>query len=81
MKLELYHANWSVCAQTVRLVISEKRLLSLLSAAAASGQQIRYPSPEICKHTAEQYEKQGCGAREWPSLIRQLDAVTSEYKY
>ena len=55
--------------------------LSLLSAAAASGQQIRYPSPEICKHTAEQYEKQGCGAREWPSLIRQLDAVTTEYKY
>ena len=26
MKLELYHTNWSICAQTVRLVISEKRL-------------------------------------------------------
>ncbi|NBP74164.1 MAG: glutathione S-transferase family protein, partial [Alphaproteobacteria bacterium] len=24
--LELYHSNWSICAQKVRLVIAEKRL-------------------------------------------------------
>jgi ribulose-5-phosphate 4-epimerase/fuculose-1-phosphate aldolase len=55
--------------------------LTLLSAAAASGQNIRYPSREVCAHTAKQYDDNGCGEREWPSLIRQLDDVTTGYKY
>ena len=55
--------------------------LSLLAAAAASGQKICYPSEEVCIHTAKQYEKQGCGFREWPALLRQLDEITTDYKY
>ena len=53
--------------------------LSLLSAAAASGQKIRYPSKEVCEHTAKQYDNNGTGEREWPALVRQLDNVTTEY--
>lgn len=55
--------------------------LKLLAAAAASGQSIRYPSQEVCEHTAKQYDEAGTGEREWPSLIRQLDDVTTDYKY
>ena len=55
--------------------------LALLSAAAASGQKIRYPSEEVCAHTAKQYDENGTGEREWPALVRQLDDVTTDYKY
>jgi len=55
--------------------------LTLLSAAAASGQKIRYPSEEVCAHTAKQYDDNGTGEREWPALVRQLDDVTTDYKY
>ena len=58
-----------------------KAQLTLLSAAAATGQKVIYPTKEVCEHTAKQYEAAGCGEREWPSLIRQLDEVTTEYKY
>ena len=55
--------------------------LKLLAAAAATGQKIRYPSEEVCAHTAKQYDDAGCGEREWPALVRQLDDVTTDYKY
>jgi ribulose-5-phosphate 4-epimerase/fuculose-1-phosphate aldolase len=55
--------------------------LTLLSAAAASGQKVRYPSEEVCAHTAKQYDDNGTGEREWPALLRQLDDVTTDYKY
>ena len=54
--------------------------LSLLAAASAGG-GIHHPSREVCEHTAEQYEGSGCGEREWPALLRQLDDVTTDYKY
>ena len=54
--------------------------LALLSAAAASGQKIRYPSKAVCEHTAKQYKDNGTGTREWPSLIRQLNEVTTNYR-
>ena len=54
--------------------------LTLLSAAAASGQKIHYPSEEVCKRTAEQYDDAGTGEREWPALLRQLDGVTTDYR-
>ena len=53
--------------------------LTLLSAAAASGQKIRYPSREVCEHTAKQYDDNGTGEREWPALVRELDDVTTDY--
>ena len=58
-----------------------KAQLTLLSAAAANGHKVIYPTKEVCEHTAKQYEAAGCGEREWTSLIRQLDEVTTEYKY
>ena len=54
--------------------------LSLLAAASAAN-GIHHPSREVCEHTAEQYEDSGCGEREWPALLRQLDDVTTDYKY
>ena len=55
--------------------------LKLLSAAAASGQKIRFPPKEICEHTAKQYDENGAGQREWPALIRQLNDITTDYRY
>lgn len=54
--------------------------LALMSAAPGGG-GIHHPSREVCEHTARQYEKEGCGEREWPALLRQLDDVTTDYKY
>ena len=53
--------------------------LALLSA-SGSGVRIHYPSEEVCEHTARQYEKGGCGEREWPALLRQLDEAGIEYR-
>ena len=55
--------------------------LTLLSAAAASGQKIRFPPKEICEHTAKQYDENGTGQYEWPALIRQLNDITTDYRY
>ena len=55
--------------------------LTLLSAAAATGQKIRFPSREICEHTAKQYDENGAGQCEWPALIRQLNDITTDYRY
>ena len=53
--------------------------LTLLSAAAAPGQKIRYPSEKVCEHTAKQYDNNGTGEREWPALVRQLNDLTTDY--
>ena len=53
--------------------------LTLLSAAAAPGQKIRYPSEKVCEHTAKQYDNNGTGEREWPALVRQLNGLTTDY--
>ena len=55
--------------------------LTLLSAAAASGQKIRFPPREICERTAKQYDENCTGQREWPALIRQLNDITTDYRY
>ena len=53
--------------------------VTLLSAAAAPGQKIRYPSEKVCEHTAKQYDNNGTGEREWPALVRQLNDLTNDY--
>ena len=80
----LLTTGMSVADAWVQMYFLEKvcsAQLALLSAAAASGQKIRFPSREVCEHTAAQYDKAGCGAREWPALIRQLDDVTTDYRH
>ncbi len=54
--------------------------LRLLAAAAANGQRIRYPSQEVCEHTAKQYAAAGSSGPVWSALLRQLDDVTTDYK-
>ncbi|MYE20342.1 MAG: class II aldolase/adducin family protein [Rhodospirillales bacterium] len=51
-----------------------------LQAATASGAEIRYPSAEVCERTVQQYGNQGCGEREWPGLLRQLDQAGVDYQ-
>ena len=50
-----------------------------LLAATASGGRIHYPTREVCEHTARQSSGSGCGQREWPALLRQLDEAGIEY--
>ena len=50
-----------------------------LLAATASGARIHYPTKEVCEHTAGQSSGSGCGQREWPALLRQLDEAGIEY--
>lgn len=73
----------SVGEAWVRMYFLEKvcaAQVKLLSAAAASGQKIRYPSREVCEHTARQYDKSEMGPREWGALLRQLDDTSPGYR-
>lgn len=74
----------SVAEAWVQMFFLEKccsSQLRMLAAAAASGQMVLEPSHQVKQHTAAQYDKAGCGDKEWPSLIRELDAITTDYKY
>ena len=51
-----------------------------LQAATAGGGAIRHPSREVCERTVRQYGNQGCGEREWPGLLRQLDQEGIDYQ-
>ena len=48
----------------------------------ASGGRIIQPSDNVLKHTAAQYDldNKPFGEREWPALMRELDAVDSSYR-
>ena len=79
----LLTTGMSVADAWVQMYFLEKvcsAQLSLMAAAPAGG-GIHLPSTEVCEHTAKQYEDSGCGEREWPALLRQLDDVTTDYKY
>jgi ribulose-5-phosphate 4-epimerase/fuculose-1-phosphate aldolase len=74
----------SVGEAWVRMYFLEKvcaAQVSLLSAAAAKGQAVRFPSKEVCERTARQYDESNMGPREWPALLRQLDEVCEDYRY
>ncbi len=48
----------------------------------ATGAEIVLPSPDVCEHAAQQWERwKVTGAKdEWPAYLRQLDMVTTDYR-
>lgn len=48
----------------------------------ASGQKLRALSPELCEHTVAQFDRAPMppGVREWPALLRLLDAKDPSYR-
>lgn len=48
----------------------------------ASGGKVIHPSDNVLKHTAAQYDLDNTvfGEREWPALMRELDAVDTSYR-
>lgn len=72
-----------------RTVSEAVTLMKYLIAAAetqmmleATGVEIVLPKPELCEHTAQQWERfeQGGAKDEWPAYLRQLDMVTTDYR-
>ena len=50
-------------------------------AAMASGAELVIPSPEVCEHTARQFDNiDAMGNRDWAAYLRQLDAEEPGYK-
>ncbi len=78
----LLTTGMSVSDAWVKMYFLEKVCSAQLSlmAATASGSRIRYPSREVCEHTARQYDDGDCGQREWAPLLRQLDEAGIDYR-
>lgn len=72
-----------------RTVAEAITLMKYLIAAAetqmmleATGSEIELPPPDVCEHTAQQWERwEKTGAKdEWPAYLRQLDMMTTDYR-
>ncbi len=50
--------------------------------AMAGGAELNLPPPELCEHTARQFERPNRPAveRDWPALLRLLDRIDNSYK-
>lgn len=76
------------CGETIPeafniLFYLEKCCRSQIQALAAGGVDALHIPPEsVCEHTARQFEEQMqyLGTRDWPALLRQLDALDSNYR-
>jgi ribulose-5-phosphate 4-epimerase/fuculose-1-phosphate aldolase len=69
-------------AEAFVLMFNLEKAASAQLRAMASGGTIVTPPPEVCEHTARQFENASlpCGEREWPSLLRRLDREAPDYK-
>ncbi|MEM6945074.1 MAG: class II aldolase/adducin family protein [Pseudomonadota bacterium] len=77
------------CGETVaaatKLMLNLERACQAQVAALSGGVEIRWPSPEICERTAQQYEGAGSVTEEkidhqWLAYLRLLDRVAPDYK-
>ena len=62
-------------AMLIRVADAQLRLM-------ASGAEIIEPSPEVCEHTAQQFDKQRAsgGKPEWAAILRKLDRVDQSFR-
>lgn len=62
-------------AMLIRVADSQLRLM-------ASGAEIVEPSPEVCEHTAQQFDKQrnNGGQVEWAAILRKLDTIDPSFR-
>jgi len=66
----------------VLMFFLEKVCKAQLQLMAAAHGRIRQPSKQAIEYASGQFNLRGktCGGREWPALVRQLDAVDQSYK-
>jgi ribulose-5-phosphate 4-epimerase/fuculose-1-phosphate aldolase len=66
----------------VLMFFLEKVCKAQLQLMAAAGGRIRQPSKQALEYASRQFDMPAkvCGGREWPALVRQLDAVDQSYK-
>ncbi|WP_417518123.1 class II aldolase/adducin family protein [Minwuia sp.] len=49
--------------------------------ALSGGQELQMPTPEVCEHTAQQFDKfSPLGSRDWPGLLRKLDRMDPSFR-
>jgi ribulose-5-phosphate 4-epimerase/fuculose-1-phosphate aldolase len=49
--------------------------------ALSGGREIQLPPPEVCEHTAQQFDKFApIGKRDWPGLLRKLDRIDPSFR-
>lgn len=72
--------NISEAVTAMRILVSVADMQLRLMAA---GGDIIEPSPEICEHTARQFERQrvaGQGRAEWTAILRKLDGIDPSFR-
>lgn len=62
-------------AMLIRVADAQLRLM-------ATGAEIIEPSPEVCEHTAKQFDKQRAsgGQAEWAAILRKLDTIDPSFR-
>ncbi len=70
------------CAEAFSLMYSLEIACQLQVEALATGRELVMPRPEVCEHTARQFETypESPRVREWPGLIRMLDRLDPSYR-
>lgn len=71
--------------EAFRLIYYLERACQLQLDMMQAGEPLNPPPPEICEHTARQWENGDAGigtveTREWPALLRMLDRIDPSYR-
>jgi len=68
-------------SETFSLLAYLEKSCQLQIDALSGGQELQMPTPEVCEHTAQQFDKFApIGKRDWPGLLRKLDRMDPSYR-
>lgn len=70
------------CAEAFSLMYSLEIACRLQVDALSMGRELVFPSPEVCEHTARQFESgtDPVETREWPNMLRLADRVSPGFR-
>lgn len=68
-------------SETFSLLAYLEKSCQLQIDAISGGRELQLPDPEVCEHTAQQFDKfSPIGNRDWPGLLRKLDRIDPSYR-
>lgn len=68
-------------SETFSLLAYLEKSCQLQIDAISGGRELQLPDPEVCEHTAQQFDKfSPIGNRDWPGLLRKLDRIDPSFR-